>query len=413
MGKQGSIAGLGARIWDRMRDPGTPLSAALLIMLAAGFVMPTGAAWSDVFYVVSGPLVLLAFWRGAVAGDWFGPAFYWPVLLILWSCASVFWSEDHLARDYKFLGEGFLCLVFYTGLVAALRLPDFARLMGNVLIGFGTLNAVIAEVLYPWRNGLGGRLAGFGETRQMVLGASVIAVAALFALARVLTQDPRAARRRGLHLACALLMILFVVLTQSRGPLLGLIAGILVLAAASRWRWWLLPPLLLVPALLLGLMGPVRRLVVAVLTARGESARPEIWRATLGRIIEHPWIGHGVGATLGFQDFTFPHDLYLSLVFYSGVVGLALFAAVAWRLLGGVIARPGAERALLIALWANMLVSGLTDYGQIIKGPSALWYIIWLPIAFSTFYVTHPQASVIARLRGASVIARLRGEQAR
>jgi len=68
-----------------------------------------------------------------------------------------------------------------------------------------------------------------------------------------------------------------------------------------------------------------------------------------------------------------------------------------------VLHRPGPERSLLVALWANMLVSGLTDYGQIIKGPSPLWYIIWLPIAFSVEFVTRSRVDGAVRLRVSGV----------
>ena len=142
-----------------------------------------------------------------------------------------------------------------------------------------------------------------------------------------------------------------------------------------------------VPALLWWHDRPLRLVVEAVLSARGSSFRPAIWRASIARIAERPWAGHGMGAKLGFESFTFPHDLYLSLLFYSGIIGLLIFAAAAIRLIAGVWRTPGPERILLIALWANMLVSGLTDYGQIIKGPSPLWYVIWLPIAYSAAYI--------------------------
>jgi TM2 domain-containing membrane protein YozV len=33
-----------------------------------------------------------------------------------------------------------------------------------------------------------------------------------------------------------------------------------------------------------------------------------------------------------------------------------------------------------MALWLNLLVAGLTDMGQITKGPGPLWLIVWLPI---------------------------------
>jgi hypothetical protein len=99
----------------------------------------------------------------------------------------------------------------------------------------------------------------------------------------------------------------------------------------------------------------------------------------------HLDVGGSAGKDVG-DVITFPHDLYLSLLFYSGVVGFGLFVAMAgvltWRL------RPAwwaggwrnAEWAWLSALWVNVLVAGLTDLGQITKGPGPLWFIVWVPV---------------------------------
>ena len=391
-----------------LRDPAVLLGAALALMLAAGFFTPTGSAWSDLFYVICGPAILVALWRGKYAEDWRKSSFFLPVALILWSTFSVIWCTDPGPRNNVYLVYGFCTLVFFVGLVVALRQPGFWRVAGNALIWFGTFNAGVSLVAYPWRNGIGGRLGGFGETRQAILGASVISAVAMFALARAFYDDARPKAWRLAYLAAASVMILFVALTQSRGPLAGLAAGVLVLALFSRRRWWFLAALIGVPVVLWVLDRAVhlpwldhawRAVVIGPMTQRGTSFRPEIWRASLTRIAQHPWIGHGVGAPLGFENFTFPHDLYLSLLFYSGAVGLALFGGTVFRLLGGVLRRPGPERSLLVALWANMLVSGLTDYGQIIKGPSPLWYIVWLPIACSVEFVTRPRSGDVARLR--------------
>ena len=81
---------------------------------------------------------------------------------------------------------------------------------------------------------------------------------------------------------------------------------------------------------------------------------------------------------------TFPHDLYLSVLFYSGAVGCVLFAALlAWcaACLGRV--RGGQDWLWVVSLWIAMLIAGLTDLGQITKGPSSLWFIFWLPVGLA------------------------------
>ena len=99
-------------------------------------------------------------------------------------------------------------------------------------------------------------------------------------------------------------------------------------------------------------------------------------------VTAHPVVGNGLAANLDLPHMTFPHDLYLSVLFYSGVVGLALFVALAWvvtlRLWHGRVGRD-ADWLWMTALWLNALLCGLTDLGQITKGPGPIWLIFWLP----------------------------------
>ena len=162
------------------------------------------------------------------------------------------------------------------------------------------------------------------------------------------------------------------------------------LCAASVWRVRAFAGLAVLAGVWFSLPRAARQHGEAVLVERGSSHRFEVWHYTLGLIRDRPLFGHGLAANLHFvvgagpkDALTFPHDLYLSLLFYSGAVGLLLFAAMAmllsWRLLRA-MRRPDAEWAWLSALWLNVLVVGLTDLGQITKGPGPIWFIVWLPV---------------------------------
>ncbi|MGH7088252.1 MAG: hypothetical protein ACREFQ_05075, partial [Stellaceae bacterium] len=61
-----------------------------------------------------------------------------------------------------------------------------------------------------------------------------------------------------------------------------------------------------------------------------------------------------------------------------------LFLALVLVLLFGLLRTPDVpDRIVLAALWVNGLVAGLTDLGQITRGPGPNWYILWLPIALT------------------------------
>ena len=122
---------------------------------------------------------------------------------------------------------------------------------------------------------------------------------------------------------------------------------------------------------------------------RGSSHRLQIWARTVEMIRARPLFGHGLAANLDLPGITFPHDLYLSVLFYSGAVGFVLFALLGlwvtralWRsaLESGWRSAGGSEWLWMTALWMDALLCGLTDLGQITKGPGPMWFIFWLPV---------------------------------
>jgi len=130
----------------------------------------------------------------------------------------------------------------------------------------------------------------------------------------------------------------------------------------------------------------------------GASGHFDVWQATLAQIRGHPWLGNGLAANLtGLgADKSFPHNLYLSLLFYSGIVGLGLFLSWIALLL------RSASSPWMLSLLANALLAGLTDFGQITKGPGPLWLILWLPAALVVGQGRRPGALPLDPAKGYS-----------
>ena len=353
------------------------LGPALLVFVGSAFLLPSGPAYALVFYLCVLPVALLAAWRGvrrAELGWGLGAG------LIVWSGLTLVWGHDDGHRSWRFAADAVMTLVFVAAMAEAFRDAGVRRGLMGVLIWAGAANAVLSVGLAALVPQHTDRLHGWGATSHPILGASVMIVAYLAALCRAL------AERRWWpgHLAAAGVMALFLVLTESRGPWLAASVATVFLCAAGPWRlralgglaalvagWWLLP-------------GWIRHHQADMLVARGSSHRFEIWERTLHLIGERPLFGHGLAANLDLPGgITFPHDLYLSVLFYSGAVGGALFAAlvlwVCWALWG---ARRGwaPEWLWMVAIWASVLIAGLTDLGQITKGPGPMWFIFWLPV---------------------------------
>jgi O-antigen ligase len=359
------------------------LPAAMLLFVAAAFALPKEPAYALVFYVAVLPCLLARL----AEGSWRFRADAAQLLalgLVVWSGLTLLWGTDDGHRAWRFAGDTAATFAFLLAMLLTLPDPAMRRRLAMVLVVAGALNACFAIAVFLVTHPIFPRLRGWGATSHVILGAAVMATAALSALARGLAPVvPR--RERVLHLAAFASMAVFILMTESRGPLLAACVGVLVLCVASVWRVRAFGGMAVLAAIWFSLPQAARHHGEAVLVERGSSHRFEVWRYTLGLIRERPLLGHGLAANLHLDvgdRITFPHDLYLSLLFYSGAVGLVLFVAMAalltWHLLRWRWRDP--EWAWLVALWANLLVTGLTDLGQITKGPGPLWFIVWLPL---------------------------------
>jgi O-antigen ligase len=359
------------------------LPAALLLYVAAAFLLPSDPAAALVFYLAVIPAALARLARRGTpwplrpgAGSQARAAAVLALGLVLWSGLTLLWGEDAGHRTLKFAGDTLATLVFLLALLETLPGPALRRRLQDVLIGCGAANAALSIAIDTITHPLNPRLHGWGVTTHPILGASVMAVPYLTALCRGLEE----AGRRWLSLAAAALMAAFILLTESRGPLLAASAATFLVCATGWWRWRCLATAAVVAALWALLPAPVREHSQQVLVQRGASHRIEIWEYSARMIAGRPLLGHGLAANLDLPEFTFPHDLYLSLLFYSGVVGLVLFLAMAALLARRALPdAAGREWRWLASLWLCGLASGLTDLGQITKGPGPMWFIIWLP----------------------------------
>jgi O-antigen ligase len=379
-----------AALKDRRLSPATLsswLPGALVVFVASAFLLPSEPAYALVFYVA----VLPCLAARLCAGPWprlTDPALLAALALVMWSGLTLLWGIDDGHRSFRFAGDTVATLALLLAMAATLPDAGFRARLGTVLVACGAVNAAWSIGLAVVTHAPGQRLHGWGATTHPILGAAVIATSGLTALARGLV--PAAPRSdRALNLAAFGLVASFMLLTESRGPLLAAGLATILLCAASVWRLRAFLALGAGLAIWASLPAATKKHTAYVLVERGSSHRFQIWDYTLGLIRDRPLFGHGLAANLHLDIgdvITFPHDLYLSLLFYSGIVGFGLFLAMAglltWRL------RPGgwrgrwrnAEWAWLAALWVNLLVAGLTDLGQITKGPGPLWFIVWVPV---------------------------------
>ena len=359
--------------WRGLR-PDAVLPASLLLFVAAAFALPSGPAYAMVFYVLVLPSALLAA-RRVVGGLDAGAVL--ATALVVWSGLTLLWGHDDHHRSARFAVDSAMTLVFLTAMLGGLATTAQRRALGSVLVWAGAANAVLSVVLGHFFPLPTERLHGWGVTSHPILGASVMSMAYLTALTRVLTEQ----RLRLAHVAACLAIVVFLLMTESRGPLLAALVATLFLCLQRAWRWPALGAMAVLVLLWALLPASVRHHQEAAMVSRGSSHRLQIWSRTLELAWQRPLFGHGLAANLDLPGITFPHDLYLSVLFYSGAVGFVLFALlVFWVSLALWRAARGVEWLWMTALWIDALLSGLTDLGQITKGPGPMWFIFWLPV---------------------------------
>lgn len=353
----------------------------LLVVLGAGLLIAPNPLWAMLFYLGVLPiwgvrLARRAAWptdAGTLAG----------IALILWFTLTTAWDVSAGAAGFGHLlwvWNGLCTLVFFVAARIAFDAERRDRLV-TLLLGCALANAAVAFVRLVVVGAAEGRMAGWAETRHPILGASIMGVCVLLAAGRLLD-----GRSRVLAGAAVVAGLSFIVLTGSRGPLIAIAAALALLLLATRPRRLLAAVALAATALGALALGWPARLSDAWerLMQRGWSSRLDIWRLALHESAERPLFGHGPAARLDRTSDNFPHDLFLSTLFYSGAVGLILLLLVLVLATRAALRQPDrVARWTLLALLAHIVLSGLTDLSQITKGPSPLWYIVWLPLALA------------------------------
>ena len=238
------------------------------------------------------------------------------------------------------------------------------------------------------------RLVGWGTMDNPNPSAFIYGFFAVFAL-------DYARRHRGEMLAWiyaigALLIVVFIVLTQSNTALLALATACVLLLFTDRrdtgaTRLALFTGLALVVvtavylAWVLGFMSGAADL--------GFMNRLPIWRHVLEQWREAPILGQGYQLHLLVDAegkpalLNYAHSLFLSTLRDGGIVGLVLLLLLYFfALRAGLRMALTQRRALYLGLFVFGLVCVLVDTDQIVTRPRELWVILWLPLACLTAY---------------------------
>lgn len=281
---------------------------------------------------------------------------------------------------------------------------NFVSLLGRTLATFVFIVAVI-HISSTQRSGL---------LLYLDLALALVAIGALYRLSGLLSSEPRSAVwrlgdgsifHRSLHashyfgffavyglirvyhnlqsgkkwvyLAGMLPPLLFVLATESRGPI---ISFFLVYLGAT--IFWYKKPAHAALAILAALL--LLTFQYDALTGRGTSYRLEIWRGSWELATQNFWFGVGLGEPLSipYKDHRLAphaHNLFLDTLVKTGIVGLAGLVAPLVMILRRAVNSREDERVFTATL-LFFIACMMTDVYKLLNSPSGTYVVFWLPL---------------------------------
>jgi len=354
---------------------------ALVLFIVSFLLLPTSKMVNNVYYVLLAlpALGVLLLRRGR--GIQLSTALWLWAALCAWFVVVGALSAD--GQYFKHVLYMMLFVLVVSQLVdpEPLRMPLFSRGLFWIL-GVYVLGSAVVYWL-TGRYALGERVLWLpGRMTGPIYTSMWLACCFALALPTWLSQ------RRWLELSAAALLAVFCMayVLQSRSGLVGMLAvgglaaGWLALHRA-RYLLWLGVASVLLVILTLFVMREVPE--VASLFARADAGRFELWRILAGEWLDCGlWLGCGMqhvteATILGGAPIQHPHNIYMALGLYSGLVSLLIFLA----LIVVVLQRAWRGRDP----WGLYLFTALVvlnfDGSKLVGNPDELWLLVLLPMA--------------------------------
>ena len=356
-------------------------------LFAAGFFFPTRDKYHNLFYYVAllTPYVILIS-KDRVKVLWQSSIFKLSLAYIGMVAISVLWaspSELHKLSNYLF---DFLYLVTFIALTIELTLqvkkfPDYVL---KTILTSATIWIPISIFLFyqdhPWSM----RLDGVGRLENPLAGAIMFGMVTLLCLHTIIQKGNFSTLWRSIAATCGALSLVYMSLTQSRSPVIGLLLAGLVYAVLQ--RYWKLLLATLGIAIVAGVAFYLDILPHDLVISRGLSFRPEIWQQALPAIMENPWFGNGatfdqtyhLSNKLVFQSHT--HSAFIASLLFVGIVGTCILLL----LIVQSFKYACSTRNQLVASLLTYAIVMLSINGyKLLDNPSIEWLYFWLPVALA------------------------------
>ncbi|NIF29824.1 O-antigen ligase family protein [Pantoea sp. Tr-811] len=353
-----------------------------LSIMTGMFWVGDRALYHKLFYILlAAPTLVALILQPRVAKALFSnPLFIAFLVFSAYTMLTVAWADTENSLGSLLKRPLYVAMLLMSAGMICLQSPPLFQQCVRLAAVIAALATALMLAYFAYHPDASGRFTGYGAFYNPLLTAHVLGTFAAIWLV-VWFQGPRVFNP--LALASLAVLLVAVLATGSRTPLVGLAAALGWLLMVSDRRRGLLA----VGLVVLGLVGVALAYPEAILQ-RGVSYRPAIWMESLRQIGEHPWFGHGYDTHMTViipgleQTLADPHNIELGVLYAGGIVGLVLWMAIYGLAMHFCWRNRAQPFVMLAATWMIFgFASGLTEGSAFMSRPKEHWYLIWMPLA--------------------------------
>ena len=362
------------------------------------FFFPSSKSHCNFFYMaVAFPFLVLIFLKKVALRSFFSSrTFLLSAVFLVYMFSTLFWANNYELSDiYKNGRRVLYVLVFLSATIHLIQVyPNFLQRLIVLLCWAAATFAVVYIVFYYTQHPFpSSRLRGFGQLHNPIMASSVYGIVFIACIFLFLQQHT--VKTKLLYLGMSLVLFLYMLLAQSRGPLLALGVTIFGWTISESllhkggkyvYRSKLCIALLLIFSVGVSLFIAYPGFFKSRFIGR-EIDRLELWGSALLQAKSAPCFGHGLNADTRIilssgKKRVHHHSVYIETLFFGGIAGLLLLTVLVGLAIRQAFTRPGELQKFLLTC---MLVFGalciMTDGNTLIRHPKPVWIFFWFPIA--------------------------------
>ncbi len=362
------------------------LRYAYLIFLAGFFLSPNNHLHRNFYYLFIIAPFLICLDSKFIQDCIRSTLFKLSILFLLYFLTTMFWSDADLSsEEYYDLTRYFLMLVIFiltTMMVSAGSAQFFDRIKFWLCL-FALIAAIsFALIFYASNSFPTVRLHGpFSYTRNPNQAAMYFGFVGIIAYSSA--SFSKITWQKIFYWFVSLTLFGYILLSQSRGPLLAFIIAIIVGSFFGKsWK-----AIGLILALSIGFLCLIEfgNTGIPSFFDRGIGIRKELWLETLNRIGQAPLLGEGyftdVNTRIGKRALS-PHNLLLLVTLKSGVIGGGLLLVlILTALVYSYQYFSTCGNWIYIGLLVFFFICMSVDSVHLLYKPSLGWLIFWMPVA--------------------------------